>query len=456
MTDYLNTLTTPISGMYGYNDISSDKLKNDWRWGLIRRYPNGTAPLYALTAMMKKQASKSDTFKWITKGMPSLRANVTSVYVDNALSSAYIRDGKAYDTLFVKLETATDRALFKAGQTVNIGVASDPSCSCGAEVLSVGTSGANGYVCIRLLEDDDNSVLSVPSTLADAAYIQYTGSAFPHGSTRPEPLSFGNVEYYNYTQIFRDPAEATINSLAEDTFDGSNAWNEKLLDAFMLHSVGIEWALLMGVRSRDISGVYSSNGQPKSTTGGLIPLLREECPDNYAFFNHETDSYYVGKTFLEAGLDWISYKLAAMQRFNDSYNSRLTYIGESALLWIQRAVQSKGDYNLVSGQAEFGIKIRKLITPFGDLDMQVHPLFSRHPALTNAMLIMEPRNLVYRYLVGPDGSRDTKLVPVDTGLNTGAGRDAKTAEYFTECGLEVHKLDTFGFLGGIGSDNHQV
>jgi hypothetical protein len=71
------------------------------------------------------------------------------------------------------------------------------------------------------------------------------------------------------------------------------------------------------------------------------------------------------------------------------------------------------------------------------------------------MLIMEPRNLVYRYLVGPDGSRDTKLVPVDTGLNTGAGRDAKTAEYFTECGLEVHKLDTFGFLGGIGTNNNQ-
>lgn len=94
-----------------------------------------------------------------------------------------------------------------------------------------------------------------------------------------------------------------------------------------------------------------------------------------------------------------------------------------------------------AGQTEFGIKVMKWITPFGDISLMTHPIFSESPLWTKDMLVLHPGATRTRYL------RRTAEDNNDVS-GSRAGVDADFGVLTTEMCIEYRAEATGGYLTG--------
>lgn len=417
-------------GLRGTSDLATNERPENWRPGIMRLFPNGQAPLTALTAMMKSSTTDDIHFHWWTKTFNGQRAAVTGIYTDSALSSAYVSGGVAGTVLYVKM-AAADIAFFRAGHQVLLRVSTAYSVDVNAKVLSVTANGDSSYAVCRLLEADDKGGTTY---LGSCDTIKIIGSINPQGGKRPTAITQSPSEFSNYTQIFRDSVDIS-RTLAKTRTRTGNPLIEAKRDALEQHSVGMENAFLWGIQS---SGT-GDNGKPESTTDGIVTQIRYY--GTVQDFTIDTGSAFAGKTWLEVGDQWIDEHLEEIFRYGSS--ERLAFVGSGALLGIQRLVKELGFYQINDRTTSFGMAVQEWKTPFGMLTMKTHPLFSYEVTNRHSMVIFEPANIEYRYIT-------------DTRYAKDPGNDAdveETGDYLTEAGLEVHFPVTCGYLNGVGKDN---
>lgn len=419
-------------GMRGTGDFVANQRPESWREMVLRLYPNGMAPLTAILSKMTSESVTDPVFHWWTKSLPTQGGDVTGVYTDPDLTTAYVSGGVADDLLYVKMAAATASEI-RAEHTVCLMDTSDPTMRVQARVLESKQNGASSYIAVRLLEADDNSTAG---NLSDCDSVLVSGNGNPEGAQMPDSIAYDPTEYYNYTQIFRTPLEITrtakMTKLRTD-----DAYKEAKREALELHSIEMEKAFLLGVRASKIG----SNGKPLRYTGGLIPSIETGAAANVSDFSLSTS--YTGKTWLQAGEEWMDTMLELIFRYGSQ--ERLGFAGSGALLGIQRLVKATGQFNLTPETQSYGIKVLTWVTPFGTLYLKTHPLFSFHPALRNQIVIFEPKNLKYRYIT------DTTFKPDKSSGWTSI--DGTKEEYLTECGLEHHFPISCGILRGVGVDN---
>jgi hypothetical protein len=426
-----------FAGMRATSDLVTDEDPESWRPGILRLFPNGDAPLTALTNMMKSTKVPSTIFHWWTKTLNTQRAAITALWDDALLTVAYTGGtGIAGSIVYLQMvDTAT--VVFREGQQVLIRDASNYTVDVNAMVIDVVVNGVNSYIAVRLLEIDDNGVVD---DMGDADTVMVIGSINPQGGTRPEALSQGPSEFHNRTQIFRDSLDIT-RTLMETTLRTVDAYTEVKRDALELHSIQLEKALLWGIQTNNL-GI---NGKPQTTTHGLIPFIRDNG-GTLQDFSLDAGVDYVGKTWLQAGEQWIDEHLEEIFRFGST--ERLAFCGSGALLGIQRLVKNGSAYNIAVREAAFGIKVVEWITPFGQIYLKRHPLFSYEATNRNSMVLFEPANLKYNYIT------DTMFKPDAAYPNSSStGVDGKQEEFITECGLEFHFPNTCGYLNSVGIDN---
>jgi len=426
---------TYFAGLRGTDDLVSNERAEHYRAGMLRLFPNGSLTLTALTNMMKQQKVTDPHFHWWTKTLTSQRATITGRYLDAILDSAYASGAVAGSTLYLKM-SAADNALFRVGHQVLLRDASNYTVDCVGKVTGVVANGASSFIAVKLLEADDNGS---GNDLSDCDTALIVGSVNSQGGTRPEAISQGPTEFENYTQIFRDSLEIT-RTLMETKLRTEDAYLEVKRDALEQHGIQMEKAFLHGVLSSNVG----SNGKPELTTNGIIPYIKSYgTVEDYSL---DAGTAYDGKTWLQAGDQWLDEHLEEMFRYGS--DERLAFCGSGALLAIQRLVKSVGAYNISVREAAYGIKVMEWVTPFGVVYLKSHPLFSYEATTRNAMLVFEPANLVYSFIT------DTKFMP-DTsyGNGGGTGKDGKDEEFLTECGLEMHFPQSCGYLNNLGVDN---
>jgi hypothetical protein len=110
-------------------------------------------------------------------------------------------------------------------------------------------------------------------------------------------------------------------------------------------------------------------------------------------------------------------------------------------------VKDRGEFAFTPKTLSYGINIMQWITPFGTIDMYLHPLFSNEPSNRASMLLFCPEYLRYRYIDDTFFQKDDRLkegswVAID-GIKEG---------YLTECGLEVYHTNTMMSLSNFGLD----
>ncbi len=432
-------------GMRGNGDWVTDQRPKNYREGILFLYPNGAAPLTAIMSKMKSSAVDDPEFNWWTKSLATQRAAITGVYTDVALSSAYSSSGGgvAGDVLYVKM-SAADVSQFRVGHQVLLRDASHFEVDVNVKVIGKNTNGASSYIQVKLLEADDNGSVAATYNIYTCDVALIIGNINEEGAVMPSSIAYDPVKLYNYTQIFRTPLSITRTARKTRLRTGDQ-YREAKREALEMHSIEMEKSFIFGVRSE----TTGDGGKPERTTDGVLTIIRREAAANVSDFTLNTD--YAGKDWTEAGggEDWLNSYLEVMFRYGRK--EKLALCGSGALLGINKLVQSGGQYQITSATKDYGIQVSTWITPVGTVHFLTHPLFSMEATLRYSALIIEPEEIVYRFVddtnfYGEGG----KAAASGTNSNR---KDATDEEFLTEAGPELHHPTTMGFLNGIGQNN---
>lgn len=386
-----------IQGLRTTDNFVTDERPKNWRAGILVNEPNGSAPLFALTAAMRSESTDDPEFNWWEKVMQTRRfalgANLTASNTDITLAA-----GSTGLTL-----KEGDVLLVEQTQEVLL-VSVDPTSNTSITVV-------RGFAGSTAASVDYDGTAINPNLVK-------VGSAYEEGSASPTSVAFDPTKRYNYTQIFRDSIEAT-NTAAATKVRTVQTVKEMKREALQLHAASIERAIFSGFRSEG-----TRNGKPHRTMGGIERFIDS---GNIVTAGSTTDM-----ATLE---DWM------YQMFRYGSSEKMVFTGNKALLVIQQIIRKNTSMQIFSGIKEFGMNVTRLVSPFGELVLKTHPLFNQQSSGTNAgsnaylgmetwMWVLDMGDLKYRYMNG----RDTKYEKDQQER----GVDGMKAGWLTECALEVH------------------
>uniref|UniRef100_A0A6M3JCB4 Putative capsid protein n=1 Tax=viral metagenome TaxID=1070528 RepID=A0A6M3JCB4_9ZZZZ len=328
---------------------------------------------------------------------------------------------------------------FRVGHQVLLRDASDYTVDVNAKVTARELNGASSYIAAKLLEADDNSTTH---DLRNCDVALIIGNINAEGAAMPDALAYDPTKWYNYTQIFRTPLEITRTARRTRLRTGDQ-YREAKREALELHSIEMEKAFIWGIATEGTG----DNGKPERTTMGILGMLKASAAANCV--DYSLDSDYAGEKWVVSGKKWFDKKLEVIFRYGNA--EKLALAGSGALLGLNELAESLSTMNISPGETSYGIKITKWMTAFGVINIMTHPLFSYEATNRNSIVILEPKNLKYRYI------DDTSFYSEKEKQNTGwTRRDGTKEEFLTECGLEYHHPTTMGYFNSVGIDNTLV
>lgn len=420
-------------GMRGNGDWVTDQRPMNWRQQILKLYPNGMAPLTAMLSMMSSESVDDPQFHWWTQAMGSVGGAVSAICTDPLMAVPYVSNGVAGDILYISITTALGLQV-REGHQILLRDASDSSVDVVGKVTGVVRGAVNTIVSVKLLEDDDNSTLG---DLSDCDTFKIIGNINPEGSEMPEAIALNPTKVYNYTQIFRTPLSMTRTARKTKLRTGDQFQKAKA-EALEMHSWEMELAFLWGIKTEGTG----DNGKPERTTQGAINFIRQYAAANCD--DYVTNATYNGLAWTSAtgGKIWFENMLEQIFRYGSG--EKLALCGSGAILGINRLADTFGSLQLVPGAKTYGIKILEWVTPFGSVYLKTHPLFSYDATTRNMMVLLEPKELTYKYI------DDTKYID----YKDSAGHlDGDEAEFLTECGLEFGLAEKCAVLNGVGLDS---
>ena len=424
-------------GMRGSGDftVSGQRPKN-WREMILYLYPNGNAPLTAILSKMGSEKVDDPEFNWYTKTLSTQAGTITGVYTNAALNAAYAgATAVAGDTLYVKMSEA-DAKEFRIGHQILLRKSDSVAVDKNAKVTARTLAGANSYLTILLLEADNTA----GDDISDATRCLVIGNINAEGAGMPDAISYDPVKISNLTQIFRTPLDITRTAKRTRLRTG-DAYKEAKREALEYHSIEMEKAFLWGIMTERTG----ANGKPERTTAGLIPTIKQYAPNNVVDFRTWSTANHGAEDWTEnfAGEDFIDTQLEVLFRYGN--RQKLALCGSGALLGINKLVKNRSDFTFTSETKDYGIQVVSWKTPFGEINLMTHPLFSFESSNRHSVVIFEPANLKFRYI------DDTTFYPDGEKQNTGPNRiDGTKEEFLTEAGLEFHHPVGWGYWNGIG------
>ena len=423
-------------GLRGTGDWVTGDRPLAWRNGIFRLYPDGAMALTGLTAMMEEEKVTDPEFNWWTKTLPLQGGALTDIYTDTGMTTAYVSAGAAGDVLYVK--AAEDIAEeFRVGHDVVLRYTLDMSVDVKAKVTAILLAGASSKITVKLLEADNNSSLF---DLSDADTILVTGNLNAEGAGIPTTIAYDPVKIRNYSQIFRTPLEIT-RTARETTLRTEDAYMRAKKECLEIHTIELEKEFLWGIPTENTG----ANGKPERTTMGVAPFIKTYAPSNV--FDFSNDAGYSGSTWLAGGEDWLDSSFEVVARFG--YGKKFVMAGSGAIRGINRLAKQSGQINLTPQTTSFGLSVMNWVTPFGTWVLYPHPLLSYEPTTRNMMVVIEPKDMKYRFVT------DTKFYDMPQGQTSPSHEryDGTKEEYLTECGLEFHHPLRCGLLYGVGLNN---
>ncbi len=423
-------------GMRGTGDWVTDQRPLNWRQQILYLYPNGMAPLTAILSMMGSESVDDPQFHWWTQEQSAVGGAVAGIYTLPDLSAAYATGGVAGDVLYVQVTTTLANRI-REGHQILLRDASDWSVDVVGKITGVTRGTVNSVLAVRLLEDDDNST---SHDLSDCDTFKIIGNINPEGGVMPDAIALNPTKVYNYTQIFRTPLSITRTARKTKLRTGDQYQKAKS-EALEMHSWEMELAFLWGIRTENIG----DNGKPERTTMGVINFIRQYAAANCD--DYTTNATYAGQTWAAGGETW--FKNMLEQIFRYGAGEKLCLCGSGFLLGIDALAMAGGQINLQPAQKTYGMEIRQWITPFGTLNMKTHPLFSYDATTRNMGVILEPKEITYKYIDDTQfyGESNKKEHPEGYGQQR---VDGTNEEYLTECGLEFGLPQKCAVLNGVG------
>ena len=428
-------------GMRGTGDWVTDQRPLNWRQQIMYLYPNGMAPLTAILSMMGSESVDDPQYHWWTQEQTAVMGAVAGVWTLPDLSVAYAGGGVAGDVIYIQITTLLANRI-REGHQILLRDESDWRVDVTGKVTGVTRGTTNAVLAIRLLEADDNAGVG-GNDLQDCDAFKIIGNMNPEGGEMPDAIALNPVKVYNYTQIFRTPLSITRTARKTKLRTGDQ-YQKMKSEALEMHSWEMELAFLWGIATENIG----DNGKPERTTMGVINFIRQMAAANCD--DYSLNPTYTGQAWAVGGELWL--KAMLEQIFRYGAEEKLCLCGSGFLLGIDALAMAGGQVNLQPAQKVYGMQIREWITPFGSIYMKTHPLFSYDATTRNMGILLEPKELTYRYIDDTAfyGESTSKQHPEGYGNRR---LDGTNEEYLTECGLEFGFPQKCAVLNGVGLPN---
>lgn len=426
-------------GMRGNGDWVTNQRPENWRQQILYLYPNGMAPLTAILSMMGSESTDDPNFHWWTQEQTAVGGDVAGIYTLPDLSVAYVTGGVAGQTLYVVISAALGNRV-REGHQILLRDASDWRVDVVGKVTGV-TRGVNAVLAVRLLEADDNSPAH---DLSDCDTFKIIGNINPEGGEMPDAIALNPTEVWNSCQIFRTPLSITRTARKTRLRTGDQYQKAKS-EALEMHSWEMELCFLWGIRTLNVG----DNGNPERTTMGVINFIRQYAAANCDDYSLNVN--YAGQTWLAGGETWLKAMLEQIFRYGAT--EKLCLCGSGFLLGLDALATNGAQINITPGQKDYGLDIRTWLTPFGTVHFKTHPLFSYDATTRNMGVLLEPKEMTYRYVDDTMfyGESTSKQHPEGYGNRR---LDGTNEEFLTEAGLEFGLPQKCAVLNGVGVDNN--
>jgi hypothetical protein len=369
---------------------------------ITRLMPNGTAPLFGLTSLLRDETASNIEHGYFSKTMifPQLKINNAGGYVAGATTFAV----DAYDNVVPGDLVRNERT----GEIIM--VLTTPTTT------SVTVTRAVGSVAAAAILDDDD--------------LFTIGNAFEEGSTRPSAVAIIADRYVNNTQIFRNSWAVTKTAAAIPQIAGAGYVSESKQDCAAFHAMAIEKALFFGQKF-----MGTKNGQPLHTMEGIITRVNTAAAGNVTTLGATTNW-----TQLEAALD------KTLQTVTDPKggNIRTMFVGGTARRVIHNIARLNSTYQISTAETSWGLQLDMLRTPRGTFEMIEHPLFNAYgSAATWAKMAvvcdLNAFSLAYLRKTSDAGYNESGAL-VDNGI------DAQGGTLTTELTSTIKNPAAFGVL----------
>lgn len=391
-------------GVFSTGNFTTDLAKKSFAAMITRLMPNGSAPLFALTSMLRDETAVQTEHGFFSKTMIFPEGKI-----DNA--AGYI----ATDTLLTLASTANllpgmIMRIERTGENIIINTVPNST--------QINVNRSIGSVAAAAILDVDD--------------LFQVGNAYEESSDRPTANNIIPVRVTNLTQIFRNTWAISGSARATSVIAGETTESENRQDCAAFHASDIEKAIFFGQKSEG-----TRNGQPFRTMDGLFNLI--EDPTNYPpSYGGSTNSFTAGATtnwtqllgFLDPVFDQTTDPKGARER--------LLFVGGTAKLVINEVARLNGRTQLMDGQTNFGMEFTTLTTPRGMFRLVEHPIFNTNPIWSQMAVAIDLPTFNLAYLQG----RKTTNMEFNTSGNQAAdnGIDAVGGTLLTEVTTQVKNV----------------
>ena len=354
---------------------------------ILRRYPNGTAPMFALSSESGKSRAKASTHGYFSKTMTFL--------VITVVATALIGDTN-FTNENIRVNTVTSGTV-------------------------VAVSRAFGRVAAAAVNASD-------------VWIQ-SGTAFEEGSNRPTARRLTTEYVANYTQIFRNAWALTDTARASYAEMGISNVKENKDDCAMFHATDIESAILYGQAKMDTSGAT-----PMHSTQGVIDAIRQ-----YAASNVNA----AGSTTTFDQLVALAEPAFTTSTNLGNAKSRMAFCDNVAMRVLNSIGRKSGQIMMSTEETKFGMRYVKFEFWNGTLELVVHPLLNGLQR-SGMMLIMDMPALKLAYMDGRDTIPEAYgVTPGQQGQVSDSGQDAQGGSLLSEAAVELINPYSCALITGL-------
>lgn len=367
---------------------------------ILRRFPNGSAPMFALSSQTGKSKAKAATHGYFSKTMAFIKITCAAQAVDDTAFAVSTSVGMVKGMVLFNPRTR---------ENVRVEAIVDPT--------HITVARAFGRVAAAAVNNGDTFI--------------NVGTAYEEGSNRPTARRLTTVYVHNYTQIFRNAWALTDTARASLTEAGFGNIAEDKKDCAMFHAVDIESAIIWGQPMMDTSGAT-----PVHATQGVLDALEQYCPDNVNPAG-ATTSYDQLVSYLEPAFAYSTDMSNAKERTGFCDNTAMKVINQIA--------RASGQVQIQSGQTTFGLRFTQFVFYNGTVNLLTHPLFNGL-SRTGMLLVMDMPAMKLAYLEG----RDTKPEEYNTGGKVVEnGVDAVGGSLTTELAVELINPNACAVIEGL-------
>lgn len=323
-------------GTFNTSLLTTDLAKKSFSSLITRLMPNGQAPLFGLTSMLKEETAYQYEHGYFAKTM------IFPTMTDSA-----------GDTNVATTLTVTDTTNVLPGM-----------------VFRVDTTGEN--VLIKTVPTSTTvTVQRAFGTVAAAAIgasakLWMIGNAYEEASVRPSSLLITAVRTTNFTQIFRNTWAVSGTTAATSVIAGGTVDAESKQDCAMFHAVDIEKALFYAQKFQG-----TLNSQPIHVMDGLLNIVATAAASNITTLAATTNW-----TQLEAALDPVFNQVTDPK----NPNMRAMFVSGVARRIIHAIARLNSTYYIQGQTTEWGLQFDTIKTPRGTFNLIEHPLFNAYGA----------------------------------------------------------------------------